>query len=105
MNKLLTLLEQATNAELAYYQQAELVVATVEDLTTWQHDQEMYAVLRPLVGEVPTHYLPASYARHVLERHGYSLHRYMARQLSPCAWDCWFAQGSLLAPFRVPMAR
>ena len=93
------MLEQATNAELAYYQQSGLFEDTTQDLTTWQQDQAVHELLRPLVGEVPPRHLPMSYARHVLERHGYSLHRYMARHLSPAAWDCWFKQGGILAPF------
>ncbi|WP_208309529.1 hypothetical protein [Hymenobacter defluvii] len=100
MDDTLTLLEQATNAELAYYQQIELFDATPTDLRTWQQDQELYALLGPLEGAVSEQYTPRSYARHVLERHGYSLHRYMARHLSPTAWDYWYARGGILAPFR-----
>jgi len=100
MDKVLTLLEQATNAELAYYQQIKLFDATPADLSTWQQHQELYALLGPLEGPGPAQYTPRSYARHVLERHGYSLHRYMARHLSPPAWDYWYAQGGIIAPFR-----
>lgn len=96
----LSLLEQAVGAEVAYYQQSEQFTLTPEDEASWQRNQDVYALLRPFVSGLSERYVAAPFARHVLERHGYSFHRYMARQLSPAAWARWFTQGGLLAPFR-----
>lgn len=94
----LTLLEQAVGAELAYYHQTDLLTVTAEDEAAWQQRQALYDALQPLGHELQRRC--PSFARFVLERHGHSLHRYMARQLSPEAWSCWFTQGGVLAPFR-----
>lgn len=92
-----SLMEQALGAEMGYYRQTELFAITPEDLASWQRIRQLWAILE----NAPDNCWPYSFARHLLERHGYSLHRYMAEHLSPAAWACWFAQGSIIAPFRV----
>jgi hypothetical protein len=95
----LTLLEQALAAELSYYRQSEQISATIEDWATWEQGERLRVVVEELTGKMSASYQPEAFAHHLLERHGYSLHRYMAQQLSPEAWACWFAQGGLLSPF------
>ncbi|HEX8656469.1 MAG TPA: hypothetical protein VF690_02995 [Hymenobacter sp.] len=63
-----SLLEQVTQAELAYYRQVKSVVVTAEDAATWKHELEKHESLRLLLGKVPASFLPLSYSRHVLER-------------------------------------
>ncbi|GAB3637940.1 hypothetical protein GCM10027422_35300 [Hymenobacter arcticus] len=87
----LTVAEQVVTAELAYYQQGASCLLTVADQTTWQSQQAAYQLL--------TMPAPVTFGRFVLERHGYSLHHFMATHLDPAAWHYWFAQGGLLIPF------
>jgi len=91
-----SLMEQAVGAEMGYYRQTDLFAVTAEDLASWQRSEQVWAT----AGSTLDNYRPYSFTRHLLERHGYSLHRYMAKHLSPVAWACWFAQGGILAPFR-----
>lgn len=88
---LLSVAEQVVAAELAYYHQEASCRLTVANQTTWQRQHAVSQLLT-----LPE---PATFGRHVLERHGYSLHRYLAVHLSPAAWHYWFAQGGLLIPF------
>lgn len=92
-----TLAEQVVSAELAYYHQATHCLPTTADQTTWQRQQALYQLLA-----LPE---PVTFGRYVLERHGHSLHRFMATHLSPAAWRYWFAQGGLLIPFGKQQAR
>lgn len=87
----LTVAEQVVAAELAYYQHGAGCPPTTADQTTWRRQQAVHLLLT-----LPE---PVTFRRYVLERHGYSLHRYMATHLSPAAWRYWFAQGGLLIPF------
>lgn len=93
-----TPLEQAVGAELTYYRQIDLVAATAGDEVAWQHYQAVRDVVCPLANGPFGPRL--SLTRFVLERHGYSLHRYMAYHLSPTAWTYWFAQRGILTPFQ-----
>ncbi|MGI4874564.1 MAG: hypothetical protein ACRYFX_25700 [Janthinobacterium lividum] len=88
---LLTVAEQVVAAELAYYHQQAECAPTAADQATWQHRQAADELL-PLPA-------PVTFGRHVLERHGYSLHRFMATHLSPGAWRYWLGQRGLLIPF------
>ena len=91
----LTLAEQVVAAELAYYRQLEQCVVTEADLRAWNHKQAPPQALQgPLAG-----WASPAFARHILERHRYSLHAYMARQLSVEAWAYWFLHGGLVASF------
>lgn len=92
-----TPLEQAVAAELAYYRQIDLVAATADDEAAWQCYQAVRDVARSLANGPFGPRL--SFTRFVLERHSYSLHRYMAYHLSLTVWACWFAQRGILAPF------
>lgn len=89
---LLTVAEQVVAAELAYYHQRVEGAPTAADQATWQHRQAAEELLLPLPA-------PVTFGRHVLERHGYSLHRFMATHLSPGAWRYWLGQRGLLIPF------
>ena len=83
-----TLGEQVHTAEQAYYEQFTCQ-PTPTDWSTWQH--------RARVRQLLHHPERLLFSRHVLERHGYSLHRYMATHLSPEAWAHWFTHSSLFA--------
>ncbi|MGI4742682.1 MAG: hypothetical protein ACRYG7_46580 [Janthinobacterium lividum] len=89
---LLSVAEQVVAAELAYYHQEARCQLTLADQTTWQSQQVVSQLLA-----LPE---PVTFSRHVLERHGYSLHRFMATHLCAAAWHYWFTQGGLLIPFR-----
>lgn len=91
-----SLTEQALEAEMGYYRQIDLFAVTAEDRASWQRSEQVWGT----VGSALGNYRPYSFTRYLLERHGYSLHRYMAEHLNPAAWACWFAQGSIIAPFR-----
>lgn len=88
---LLSVAEQVVAAELAYYHQEAHCQLTLADQTTWQSQQVVSQLLA--LPELVT------FSRHALERHGYSLHRFMATHLCAAAWHYWFAQGGLLIPF------
>lgn len=92
----LTLAEQVVAAELAYYRQVEQCTVTEADLAAWDRRQLLHQTLQVPVESQAS----AAFARHVLERHHYSLHTYMARQLRVEAWTHWFLQGGLVTPFR-----
>lgn len=94
----LPLLEQAIAVEIVYARQLDLQPITSADEAAWHQAQTVYQLVHPMTRASLSWCGP--FTRFVLERHGYSLHRYMARQLSPEAWSCWFAQGGILMPFR-----
>ena len=92
-----TLVEQAVAAESAYYQQGELCFPTGADWTSWQRKQACYEVAYP-TRPFPGHLDSSLYARHLLERHSYSLHHYMAYHLGAEAWARWFNQTDFVDP-------
>lgn len=83
--------EQVVAAELAYYHQGAGCAPTAADQTTWHRQQ--------VVGQLLPGPEPITFERHVLERHGYSLHCFMATHLSCTAWRYWLGQRGLLIPF------
>ncbi|GAB3244830.1 hypothetical protein GCM10027346_42850 [Hymenobacter seoulensis] len=88
----LSLAEQVVVVELAYWRQYAYCHPCQEDVRTWQRRQGLFKLLDRPLGE--------SFERHVLERNGFSLHRFMAIHLSPEAWAYWFAQGGVHFCFR-----
>jgi hypothetical protein len=70
-------------AELRYYQQRAALDPAPDDDEAWHLEQALRARRHPSQAPLPPWSLECQ--RFLLERHGHSLHQYMARQLSPDA--------------------
>ncbi|GAB3638962.1 hypothetical protein GCM10027422_45530 [Hymenobacter arcticus] len=70
---------------------------TFADQLLWQRKQVLYEALSSKKA-FPGRYDSSLFARYLLERHGHSVHHYMARHLSPATWGWWFAQADFLDP-------
>jgi hypothetical protein len=83
-------------AELRYYRQRAALDPTPADEHAWHREQALRAWRHPDRTPLPPGSLECQ--RFLLERHGYSLHQFMARHLSPDAWEYWLHTGGLLHP-------
>ena len=94
----LPLHEQVLAAEVGYCQQCDTTHPTQGDEDMWKRKQDLLITLYPLTGVAPPPFYSPEFKRYLLERHGYSLHKYMAANLNKDAWNCWYLAGALIHP-------